>query len=64
MKLQFSRQIFEEKLKYQVLSNSVQWKPSCSMLTDGPIDRQTDMKKLVVAFRSFAYVPNHAVNDI
>ena len=36
-------------LKYQILLKSVHWKPSCSVLTD----RQTDMTKLIVAFRSF-----------
>jgi hypothetical protein len=37
MKLESSLQIFEEekKVRYQVLSKSVQWEPSCSMRTDG-----------------------------
>ena len=34
IKLEFSRQIFEQ-LKYRISSKSVQWKPSCSMRTDG-----------------------------
>jgi hypothetical protein len=42
-----------EKLKYQLLSKSVQWEPSCSMWAD----RQTDMTKLIVAFRNFANPP-------
>jgi hypothetical protein len=49
MKLDFSRQIFRKKLKYQVSSKFVQWEPSCSMRTDG----RTDMK-LIVSFRNFA----------
>ena len=36
---------------------SVQWKPRCSMLTDGRTDRQTDMMKLIVAFCNFANMP-------
>ena len=35
MKLQFSRQIFEKKLKYQVSSKSVFLEPSYSMRKDG-----------------------------
>ena len=35
MKLEFSGQIFENMLKYQILSKSFQWEPSCSMRTDG-----------------------------
>jgi hypothetical protein len=48
IKLEFSRQIFEKKLKCQVSSKSVQWEPSCSMR----MDRWTD--RLIVAFRNFA----------
>ena len=54
MNLEFSRQIFEKNLKYQVASKSVQWEPSCSMWTD----RQTDTMKLPVAFRHCAKTPN------
>jgi hypothetical protein len=53
MKLESSRQIFEKKLQYQISSKSVQWEPSCSMRTD----KQTDMTKLIVAFRNFAKAP-------
>jgi hypothetical protein len=35
MKLEFSQQIFEENLKYQILSRSVHWDQSCSMWMDG-----------------------------
>jgi hypothetical protein len=34
MKLEFSRQIFDKRLKYQVLPTSVQWVPIGSMRTD------------------------------
>jgi hypothetical protein len=34
MKLEFSRQTFEKKLKFQVSTKSVQWESSCSMRTD------------------------------
>ena len=40
----------KRKLKYQILSKSVQWKTSCSMRADG----RTDMTKLIVAFRKIA----------
>jgi hypothetical protein len=42
--------VFRKRLKYQILWKSVQWETSCSMRTDG----QTDMTKLIVAFRNFA----------
>ena len=55
IKLEFSRQIFKKKEpKYIILSKSVQWESSCSMLTDGRTNGQTDMTKLKVAFRNFA----------
>jgi len=40
---------FLEILKYKLSWKSVQWELSCSMRTD----RQTDMTKLIVAFRNF-----------
>ena len=40
--LKFLRNIFENKLKYQILSNSVQWEPSCSMPTDRRTEEGTD----------------------
>ena len=45
-------------IKYQISSNFVQWELSCSMRTD----RQTDMTKLIVAFRNFAKAPKMAIH--
>ena len=45
--------VFRRILKYQISWNSVQWKPSCSMRTDG----RTDMTKLTVAIRKLAHAP-------
>jgi hypothetical protein len=55
MKLKLSQQIFEKKLKYQVLSKSGQWERSCSMRVDR--DGQTDITKLILAFRNFTKAP-------
>jgi len=44
---------FLKILKYQISLKSTQWELSFSMLTDG----QTDMRKLTVAFRTFATAP-------
>jgi hypothetical protein len=46
---------FRKILKYQISWKSVQWGPSWSMRTDGRMD--TDMAKLIVAFRSFTNAP-------
>jgi len=35
MKLEFSRQIFEKILKYQITWKSANWETSCSRRTDG-----------------------------
>jgi hypothetical protein len=57
MKFEFSRQISEKKkLKYVVSSKSVQWESKCFMRAN----RQTDMMKLIVAFRNFANAPKTA----
>jgi hypothetical protein len=64
MKLEFSRRIFEEFSNMKFHEN-----PSagadCSMRPDGEMDgrtdRQTDMTKLIVAFRNFAKAPNKIV---
>ena len=51
-----------KKLKYQISSKSVQWKPSCSMQTDSG---QTDITKVIVAFRNFVNAPkNQSVNTV
>jgi hypothetical protein len=42
-------------LKYEISRKSVQWEPSCSMRTD----RQTEMTKLIFAFRNFAKAPKN-----
>ena len=44
---------FRKVLKYNISWKSVQWQPSCSMRKYG----QTDMTKLLVAFRNFANAP-------
>jgi hypothetical protein len=53
MKLEFSRQIVEEYSNIKFNKKSVHWKPSSSMRTDG----QTDMTKLIFAFRNFKKAP-------
>ena len=54
MKFEFSRQTFE---KY--ILNFLKIHPAGAELfhTDGETDRRTDMTKLIVTFRNFAYVP-------
>jgi len=44
---------FQKILKYQISRKSVQWKPSCSIQTDG----RTDTRKLAVAFSNFVNAP-------
>ena len=61
MKLEFSWQIFQKKVRYQVSSKYVQSEPSCSTWTDRQTDRQTDMTELIVAFRNFANAPKKKV---
>jgi hypothetical protein len=59
MKLEFSRQIFEKYLRitfYENLSSGSRVVP-CGR-AGGWRDRQTDMTKLIVAFRNFANAPN------
>jgi hypothetical protein len=50
---------FRKILKYQNLWKSVQLEPSLSMRTDG----QTDMTKLIVAFRNFANAPKNGYTE-
>jgi hypothetical protein len=45
MKLEFSRQIFEKILKYQISWKSVQYESSRSMWTDGRTDGQTNRRE-------------------
>jgi len=55
MKIEFYRQIFEKIIKYKIFIKSVQWKPNFYMRKGGGTDKkQTDMTKLIVAFRNFA----------
>jgi len=42
MKLEFSQEIFEKILKYQILWKSGQWEPSCSIRTDARTEEQMD----------------------
>ena len=51
MKHEYCWQILGEKiLIYQISWKSVQWQPTISMWTEG----QTDMTKLIIAFRNLA----------
>jgi hypothetical protein len=47
---------FRKVLKYKISWKSVQWEPSCSMLTS---DGQADLTQPVVPFRNFAYAPKN-----
>ena len=49
----------KKKLKCQVSSKSVPCEPSFSMRTDR--ERQTDMTKLIAAFRNFANAPDMTI---
>jgi hypothetical protein len=57
MKIELSEQSSEKILRYQISLESVQWGPSCSMRMYRQTDRQTDMTKLIVAFRNFTKAP-------
>ena len=46
----------------KIIINSSSGSRAVSMRTDGAMDRQTDMAKLIVAFRSFANAPNKSTN--
>jgi hypothetical protein len=52
---------FLQILKFHISWKSVQWKPRCSLRTEGSIDGETDVTKLIVAFRSFANAPKHVI---
>jgi hypothetical protein len=63
MKLGFSRQIFVKKNQILIfIKIRLVTEPSCSIWTDKLTDRQTDMSKLVVAFRNFANAPKNKFN--
>jgi hypothetical protein len=50
---------FRKVLKYQNSWKHSQWEPSCSMRTEGRMDKWTDMTKLIVAFCDFANAPKN-----
>jgi hypothetical protein len=54
MKIEFSQQIFEKKMKYQIASKSVQQESSYCMQKNRWTEVRTDMTKLVFAFRNFS----------
>ena len=55
LKIEFSWQIFEKSLKYQISWKSVRWEPSCFMLTEGRTGGRTDG----MTFRYFAKAPKN-----
>jgi hypothetical protein len=54
MKLEFRGGIFKKMFKYKSLGKSFQWKPSCSVRTDGRTDGHDEA---TVAFCNFANAP-------
>ena len=50
---------FRKIFKYQMLLQSFRCKPSCLVRTDGRMERQIDMSKLIVDFRNFANATNN-----
>ena len=53
MKLKVAEQIFEKYSNTKFREKFVQWEARFSMLTDGRIDRERDMTKLMDRFRNF-----------
>jgi len=51
---------FRKILRYKISWKSVQWEPSRSIRTDG----RTDMKKPIIAFRSFANAAENVVDSV
>jgi hypothetical protein len=50
---------FEKIHKNQISQESARWEQSCYMRTEGRIDGQTEITKLIVAFRNFANAPQN-----
>jgi len=50
---------FRKMFKYQTLLQSFQCKANCLMRTEGRMERQIDMTKLIVDFRNFANATNN-----
>jgi len=63
MKIELSRQIFENIFKYKISWNYVQWESSLSTWRDRRTDGRTCMTKLIVAFRNSANVSNKVNAD-
>jgi len=51
--LSHKRHDFRKIPNYQISCKSFRWEPSSSMLVGGRTDRQTDMTKVIIAFRNF-----------
>ena len=51
----FSKDFWKKNILISNLWKSVQWVPSCSIRIDG----ETDMMKLIFAFRNFANAPKN-----
>jgi hypothetical protein len=60
--LEFSRHIFE--IYFNTKLNENLSSGSRFMWADGQIDRRTDMRKLIVAFRNFASTPKMASLEV
>jgi hypothetical protein len=50
---------FRKIIKCEISWKSILSEPSCCIRTEGRTDRQRDMTKLIVAFRSFAKAPRN-----
>jgi hypothetical protein len=60
MKLEiFPRTIFEKLSNIEFHEKYFQWKRSCCVRGDGQTDGQTDVTKLIVAFRNFPHAPKN-----
>jgi len=58
MKVEFPGQIFEKYSNIIFHENPYSGEPSCSVRTDGGLDGQKGMRKLIVAFRNLANALN------